>query len=121
MIGIRYGRTVVDVARGEGHEHGQRDAGASRDTASSWFLQGVQTLSPRWFAAARHEGISAPPFGGRATLGPRMTYKTTEASVGFRLSPELTVRGSFFASKWYTNTAYDQQAGLSLVWSRRWW
>jgi hypothetical protein len=97
------------------------DAGAARDTASSWFVQGVQTLSPRWFVAARHEGISAPPFGGRATQNPRLMYKTTEASAGFRLSPELTLRGSFFASKWYTKSTYDRQAGLSLVWSRRWW
>ena len=96
-------------------------AGPSRDTAATWFVQGTQTLSPRWFVAARHEGISAPPFGGAATRGPRLIYKTNEAAVGFRLSPELTVRGSVFASKWYTRTAYDQQAGVSLVWSRRWW
>jgi hypothetical protein len=97
------------------------DAGALRDTAATWFVQGVQTLSPRWFVAARHEGISAPPFGGSITGGPRLAYKATEASAGYRLSPELTVRGSFFASKWYTSTTYDRQGGLSLVWSRRWW
>jgi hypothetical protein len=77
-------------------------AGASRDTAATWFLQGTQTLSPRWFVAARHEGTSAPPFGGAATRGPRLTFKTVEAAVGFRVSPELTVRGSLFASKFYT-------------------
>ena len=96
-------------------------AGALRDTASTWFLQGAQTLSPRWFVAARHEGTSAPPFGGAATRGPRLTFKTVEAAVGFRVLPELTVRSSFFASKFYTRAEYDQQAGVSLVWSRRWW
>jgi hypothetical protein len=96
-------------------------AGAARDNAATWFVQGTQTLSPRWFAAARHEGISAPPFGGAVTRGPRLTYKCTETSIGFRLSPELTVRGSFFAGKFYTRADYDQQAGVSLVWSRRWW
>jgi hypothetical protein len=97
------------------------DAGPRRDTARTWFIQGVQTLSPRWFVAARHEGTSAPPFGGSITGGPRLTYKTTEAAAGYRLSPELTVRGSFFASRWYTSTTYVRQGGLSLVWSRRWW
>jgi hypothetical protein len=96
-------------------------AGFARDTSASWFVQGTQTLSPRWFVAARHEGISAPPFGGAATLGPRLTYKCTETSVGYRVSPELTVRGSFFAGRFYTRSDYDQQAGVSLVWSRRWW
>jgi hypothetical protein len=78
-------------------------------------------LSHCWFVAARHEGISAPPFGGQVTGRPRLIYKTNEVAVGFRVSPELTVRSSVFASKWYTNTTYDQQAGISLVWSRRWW
>ncbi len=96
-------------------------SGAARDTAATWFVQGTQTLSPRWFVAARYEGISAPPFGGAATRGPRLTYKCTETAVGFRLSPELTIRGSVFAGKFYTRTDYDQQAGLSIVWSRRWW
>ena len=97
------------------------DSGAATDTASTWFVQATQTLSPRWFVAGRYEGISAPPFRGRASRGARMTYRTTEASAGFRLSPELTLRGSWFASKWYTRTDYDQQAGVSVVWSRRWW
>jgi hypothetical protein len=26
-----------------------------------------------------------------------------------------------FGSKFYTRAEYDQQAGVSLVWSRRWW
>jgi hypothetical protein len=96
-------------------------AGQSGETAATWFVQGTQTLSPRWFVAARYEGISAPPFGGAVTRGPRLTYKCSETAVGFRLSPELTVRGSVFASKFYTRTDFDQQAGVSLVWSRRWW
>jgi len=96
-------------------------AGGLRNTSATWFIQGTQTLSPRWFVAARNEGISAPPFGGEVMLRPRLAYKYTEATVGYRLSPELTVRGGFFAAKSYTRTDYDQQAGLSLVWSRRWW
>ena len=97
------------------------DAGPLRDTAATWFVQTVQTLAPRWFIAARGEGTSAPPFGGAITGGPRLIYKTTEAAVGFRVSPELTVRASFFASRFYGRIDYDQQGGVSLVWSRRWW
>jgi len=97
------------------------DAGVARDTAATWFVQGTQILSPRWFVAARQEGTSAPPFGGALSRGPRMIYKTVETAVGFRLSPEVTVRGSFFASKFYTRSDYDHQAGVSFVWSRRWW
>jgi hypothetical protein len=113
--GVGYTKVSGEVTRA------RFDAGAVRDTAATWFVQGTQTVSPRWFLAARHEGISAPPFGGQVTGGPRLMYKTNEVAVGYRISPELTVRSSVFASKWYTNTTYDQQAGISLVWSRRWW
>jgi hypothetical protein len=96
-------------------------AAGRHDRAATWFVQATQTLSPRWFVAARDEGISAPPFGGAADPGRRLVYKTTEASVGFRISRELTARASWFASKWYTRTTRDQQVGAALVWSRRWW
>ena len=111
----RYSKASAEVTRES------FDRGVSNDTAYTWFLQGVQTLSPRWFAAARYEGISAPPFGGRITSGPRLAYKTVEASAGFRLSPEFTLRGGWFANKWYTAPGYDHQGGVSVVWSRRWW
>jgi hypothetical protein len=93
--------------------YGPRD-----DRAGSWFVKGVQTLTPRWFVAARHEGTSAPPF---APGGARMTYRTIEAAAGFRVTPELTLRGSWFNTRWYTSPSWDQQAGVSIVWARRWW
>ena len=31
------------------------------ETAYAWFLQGIHTLTPRVFVAARQEGTSAPP------------------------------------------------------------
>ena len=36
------------------------DTTASQAIAYEWFVQGTQTLSPRWFVAARREGTSAP-------------------------------------------------------------
>jgi len=91
------------------------------ETAYGWFLQGSQTLSPRWFVAARQEGTNTPPLRTRVSVGPRRSFHITEATVGFRLSTEITLRGSFVARKSYTRTAWDQQVGTSLVWTRRWW
>lgn len=90
-------------------------------TARAWFVQGVQTLSPRWFLAARQEGVSAPPLRTDTVAGPRRYFHTTEATLGYRLSPDITLRGSFMNRKPYTRTAWDQQVGVSLVWARRWW
>jgi hypothetical protein len=94
--------------------------GAARDTAFTWFVQGMQTLTPRWFAGARHERIDAPPFAA-GPGSPRLSFPVSEGTIGYRLSPELTVRGSVTASRWYTATKADRRVGVQLVWSRRWW
>lgn len=91
------------------------------DTAYAWFVQGTQTLSPRWFVAARQEGVQAPVAAFGALAGTRPVLQYSEATLGYKLSTDFTVRGSFMARKAFTRSAWDQQAGVSLVWARRWW
>jgi hypothetical protein len=88
--------------------------------AYAWFVQGMQTLTPRWFVAGRQEGVSAPPLRTAVVISSRPSLQTTEATVGYRLSPELTLRGSLASRKTYTRTAWDQQVGVSLVWAQQW-
>lgn len=95
------------------------DVTAGREVARAWFLQAVHTLSPRWFVAGRQEGVSAPPPFG--VPGARRTFHMTEATVGYRLSHELTLRTSVVSRKAYTRSDRDQQIGASIVWTRRWW
>jgi hypothetical protein len=95
--------------------------GPRSDTAATWFAQVMQTLTPRWFAAARHETMDAPPPVFAGPSGPRVSFRTTEATIGYRLTPELIVRGSVTASRYYTATTVDRRAGVQLVWARRWW
>jgi hypothetical protein len=97
------------------------ERGDVADRASTWFVQGTQTLTPRWFAAARHETVDAPPFAFAGPAAPRLSFRITEATVGYRLTPELIVRSSVTSSRWYTASAFDQRVGIQLVWSRRWW
>jgi hypothetical protein len=87
--------------------------------AYSWFIQGTETLTPRWFAAARHEGVSAP----RALVGDgsRPQFKMVETTIGFRVSPEITLRSSYYTRRAYGRPAWDHQLGASIVWARRWW
>jgi hypothetical protein len=99
----------------------QFDAAVAQAIAHAWFVQAAHTLSPRWFLAARQEGASAPPLRTSVAVGPRRTYHASEATVGYRLSREFTLRGSFMSRKAYTRTAWDQQVGVSVVWARRWW
>ena len=90
-------------------------------SARAWFVQGMHTLSPRWFAAGRVEGVSAPPLISGIVIGKRTTFGTAEATVGYRLSTDFALRASFMNRKAYTRTSWDQQFGASLVWAHRWW
>jgi hypothetical protein len=86
--------------------------------ASGWFVQGQQTLTPRWFAAGRVERIStlaALPegFAERRLSG-------VEATLGYRLTPEITVRIGHRARRGFGRPGYSQQGAVSIVWWRRW-
>jgi hypothetical protein len=93
------------------------ETAAGHSAASEWFIQGVQTISPRWFVAARHEGANAPP--GTADK-PLPTLRVSELTAGFRLSTDFTIRTAVVRRKTYFSLANDWQAGASLVWARRW-
>jgi hypothetical protein len=98
----------------------QLDTTTGSEHARAWFVQGMHTITPRWFVAGRQEGVSAPPLRTGVTAGIRRTFHTSEATLGYRLTRDFTLRSSFMARKAYTRTAWDQQLGLSLVWTRRW-
>jgi hypothetical protein len=99
--------------------HDTLDTAAGTAHAHSWFIQGTQTLTPRWFAAARHEGASAPaPLVGD---GSRPQYRMLETTIGFRASPEITLRSSYYTRRAYGRALWDHQLGAAIVWARRWW
>jgi len=86
--------------------------------ASGWFVQGRQTLAPRWFVAGRVERMVSPlvlPTGVQ-----QERFATTEEIIGYRLSPELTIRAGHRARRDFGRPGFDHQAAVSLVWWRRW-
>ena len=93
------------------------ETAASHVIAREWFVQGVQTLSPRWFVAARHEGATAPPRSASAAVP---TLRVSEVTGGYRLSTEFTLRTAVVRRKTYFGAVNDWQVGASLVWARRW-
>jgi hypothetical protein len=97
----------------------ERSAGYA--VAYEWFVQGVQTLSPRWFVAGRHEGTQAPPLITATSVGQAPVFAAAEATVGFRVTHEVTLRSSYYARKSYGVSAWDHQVGVSAVWARKWW
>jgi putative nucleotidyltransferase with HDIG domain len=94
---------------------------AGTAVAYEWFFQGQQTLSPRWFVAARREGTSAPPLVNGIVTGSRTDLDVFEATAGFRATPSVTLRSSYYTRRFYGATTWVNQVGFSAVWSQRWW
>jgi hypothetical protein len=88
-------------------------------SANGWFVIGQQTLSPRWFAAARVDRITSPLFSRELGLVDQH-LDGVEPVVGFRVTPELTLRAGYRARRLFGRDTFDHQALISAVWWRRW-
>jgi hypothetical protein len=89
--------------------------------AYAWFVQGTQTLTPRWYVAGRHEGTSSPVAGNSLGAGTQPSMTAGELTAGFRATRDITVKASYYARQPYGRQDWDQQGGLSIVWQHRWW
>ncbi len=88
-------------------------------TARGWTLQAQQTLTPRLFAHARTTTIRSPEVMG--VQAPReRTFRSIDTTVGYLIDADLTLKGSYSAVK-NGLAPVDHQAGVSLMWARRWW
>jgi len=87
--------------------------------ASGGWAELTQTLSPRVFIAGRadwqHFDYQRPLRGDFQ----RQDYKRYEAILGFRLSPDLTLRGGYLVRKGYVVSHWDDQVLGSIVWQRK--
>jgi hypothetical protein len=88
--------------------------------AYEYFVQGMQTLAPRWFVAARHESTLAPPLITATFVGDSTRLAIVETTVGFRVTPEVTLRSGYYTRKSYGASAWDHQVGVSAVWAQKW-
>jgi len=90
-------------------------------TAYAWFVQATQTLTPRWFVSARHEGTTAPVAGNSLGTASQPRMSTGELTAGFRASRDVIVKASYYARQPYGRPDRDHQGGLSVVWQHRFW
>jgi hypothetical protein len=89
--------------------------------AYAWFIQGTQTLTPRWFVAGRHEGTDAPVTGAGIVFRGQPRLLANELTAGYRVTRDVTVKASYYARQSYGRLTWDQQGGVQLVWQHRWW
>ncbi len=82
-------------------------------------IEAVQTLSPRWYAAARNTRTSAPALVSGTRI--RRSNGSTEAIVGFRLNTLITFKAGYQGSRTYTAPQWDHAVAVSIVLFKRWW
>jgi hypothetical protein len=95
------------------------EAGSRPAVALGFAVQGAQTLTPRIFAAARATRVSSPV--ATVPTEVRRTSTSFEATLWYRLTNALTIRGGYQRERGYTDTDWRGAAVMSLVWAERWW
>jgi hypothetical protein len=88
-------------------------------TARSFYVQGVQTITPRLFAAGRITHVRTPPVFPAPQES--LDWTTAELSAGYRVTREWTVRGGYYRQRPYRAPRWTNQAEVSVVWARRWY
>ena len=92
--------------------------------ATEWFIEGTQTLTPRWAVAGRHEGTSATAVGtGVRIFGGQPRMLTNELTAVFRVNRDVMLKASYYTRQPYAAvpTGWDQQFAVQAVFQRRWW
>ena len=87
--------------------------------ARGFSAEAVRTLGPRWFAAARVTRASSPAYTANGLV--RRDAASGEATVGYRLSQTLTLRGAYQQSRFFGVASPQRAVAMSAVWSKRWW
>jgi hypothetical protein len=126
---------------------GSFERAGARGIAHAFTITGVRTLTPRWFVASRLQSVRPPSLlAGPAEDGyvhdgsgyadssahEDESYEeheygsslhpgwSSEATVGVRLSPELTLRGGYIGYRPTVGTSWEHGGGVSITWARRW-
>jgi hypothetical protein len=98
-------------------------------TGRSLTVTGVQTLSPRWYAAARLQHQSTTdalvrPQPGDAALASPSTRPDSQVMVetvaGYRLTADITLKAGYNGTRSFGSDQLESHAVCSIVWTRRW-
>jgi hypothetical protein len=91
---------------------------ADATNAGGW-IEVTQTLSPRVFVAARLDGQYLDYARPMWMDVRRVRYDRVESVLGFRLTPDWTLRGGYLGRKGYVVSHWDDQLIGSIVWQRK--
>jgi hypothetical protein len=87
--------------------------------ARGFNVEVIRTLTPRWHTAARIVRASSPVLTGPRPG--RRVASTYEATLGYRLTREVSLRGGYQGNASFNNPKRIHAAAASIVWAQRWW
>jgi hypothetical protein len=100
--------------------HASLEMGTSREPATLFMVEATRTLAPRWYLAGRMRTIDAPDRLSRSGPGARARSTTAEATLGYRVSRDLSLRTGYQLVRGFRDDGYAHRAGFSMVWAHRW-
>lgn len=144
-----FANVEFDWSGGHGRVYGEWLRGSferagDRGIARAFTITGVRTLTARLFAVSRLQSIRPPSLlrgstqadyvhgdGNADSSGPydggyehHLTSNrrgwSSEATLGIRLSPELTLRAGYIGYRPTSGISWEHEGGISITWARRW-
>jgi hypothetical protein len=97
----------------------RREHNGGIEPATLIMIEGSQTLTPRWFLGGRLRYIDATdPLAGPAGE-PEPHSTSAELTLGYRLTPDVSLRGGYLLARGFRDDRAGHRAGASVVWARR--
>ncbi len=96
-----------------------RELATSDAQVDGGWIEFTQTLSPRLFAAARYDDQWTDWTSEADQYERHEPYRRFESTLGFRLTRDLTLRGSYMTRKGYVVGFWDDQVLASVVFAKR--
>ena len=97
----------------------ERELAQSDARVEGGWIEVTQTLTPRVFAAGRYDEQWTRWTSPTTRDDLNAPYRRLEAGVGFRITPELTLRGTFMTRKGYVVDFWDDQFLASVVYAKK--
>ena len=97
----------------------ERDMAVGEARAHGGWAEITQAIRPRWFVAVRYDD-QRTRWTSLTDNRPRLeTYRRFESIVGYRLTPDLTLRGGYLTRKGYVVGFWDDQVVASMVYAKK--
>lgn len=96
----------------------KRELALSDARVAGGWVEITQTLTPRVFAVARYDD-QWTRWTSVTEEDRDASYRRLETGIGFRLTPELTLRGTFMTRKGYVVDFWDDQFLGSIVYAKK--